>query len=109
MIDVDARTMISITLVEHTRLSIDGRCSCGHVVQLGHSFTEHQADAIIAALTPRPVTDAERGARSMLARADDWTRPNVPTEATELLDAVSTALERLLEAVEAARKVGGAS
>lgn len=38
---------VADVLVEHTRMNPPGgRCSCGHEVPLGRSFTEHQAQAL---------------------------------------------------------------
>lgn len=53
-----------------------GDCSCGHVVPLGHSFAEHQASAILAALAPH-VARREREAaaealREFARRQDTW-------------------------------------
>jgi len=48
----EAVQAVAEALVDHTRLSMDGRCSCGHVVPLGHSFAEHQAEAAVAAARP---------------------------------------------------------
>jgi len=41
---------VTEALVAHTRLTIDGQCSCGHVVPLGRSVAEHQAEAVLNAL-----------------------------------------------------------
>jgi hypothetical protein len=43
--------IITAVLIAHTRIRPPaGDCSCGHVVPLGHSFTAHQAERIVAAL-----------------------------------------------------------
>jgi len=52
-----SRDLLSLTLIAHTRLSDDGRCFCGYQGRLGDRFTDHQADALIAA-----VADLEGGA-----------------------------------------------
>lgn len=43
---------LAAVLIDHTRtFGMLGRCACGHVVPLGHSFAAHQAEAVTAWLT----------------------------------------------------------
>lgn len=43
---------VTEALIAHTRRAVGGRCSCGHVVPLGCSLVEHQAEAAVAAARP---------------------------------------------------------
>jgi hypothetical protein len=47
-LDAATRDVSSLAwvLIEHTRLSDDGQCSCGHKGRLGESFAVHQAEWI---------------------------------------------------------------
>lgn len=87
---VDPAQAVAEALVAHTRLSSDGRCSCGHVVPLGHSFANHQAAQVVAAASPgiervKERIDGEvqpaRGYRAdwlILDEAQNLSEPEVP-------------------------------
>lgn len=120
---VQAQAAVTLALIEHTRLTSDGRCSCGHTVPLGKSFIEHQAEAIIDQVllamvhVPRAVTDAEVevAARAMFEEpgaVSPYAPDYVEWAEVAATDQTRAAIwredaRRVLEAVEAARKVGG--
>lgn len=72
---VPSRDALAEGITAHTRLSFDGRCSCGHTVELGRSFNAHVADALLAAGVVRPLPDVETVAL-VIRGVKDW--PNEP-------------------------------
>jgi len=45
----DTLSEVTRVLIDHTRLTFDGKCHCGHQGRLGESFTAHQAEALAEA------------------------------------------------------------
>lgn len=47
--ETDTTSEVARVLIEHTRLTFDGKCHCGFQGRLGESFTAHQAEALAEA------------------------------------------------------------
>jgi hypothetical protein len=86
-------TEVAQALIDHTRLTNDGKCSCGFQGRLGESFTAHQAEALAEAglLRDQAVIDE----RDMLKRGGAELGRQIDHYLTWVLDA--TGMHHLID------------